>query len=84
MILQDFVCTITTDFETTSGEIMPDKSCMTFCDGLMQDLTRFIRKNVQDHGRKTMHDLSNKCVEFTMNKINRASGLIYRQFQNLQ
>ena len=26
MILQDFVCLITTDFGTTSGEIMPDES----------------------------------------------------------
>ena len=41
MILQDFVCKIT-DFGTISGEIMPDKSCMTFCDGLckiLQDLS---------------------------------------------
>ena len=42
MILQDFVCKITTDFGTITGEIMPDKSCMTFCDGLckiLQDLS---------------------------------------------
>ena len=42
MILQDFVCKITTDFGTISGEIMPDESCMTFCDGLckiLQDLS---------------------------------------------
>ena len=30
MILQDFVCKITSDFGTISGEIMPDKSYMTF------------------------------------------------------
>ena len=45
MILQDFVCKITTDFGTISGELMPDKSCMMFCDGLckiLQDLTRTV------------------------------------------
>ena len=68
---------------------MPDKSCMTFCDGLckiLQDLSSktspdtlcdLACKNVQDHGRKILHNLSDKILEFTMNKIYLArSGLI--------
>ena len=54
MILQDFVCKITTDFGTISGEIMPDKSCMTFCDGLC--------KILQDLSGKTLPDIVPKSV----------------------
>ena len=47
---------------------------------MRQDLTRYSSKiccdlackNVQDHGRKILHDLSDKILEFTMNKIYQA------------
>ena len=58
MILQDFVCKITTDFGTISGEFMPDKSCMTFCDGLckiLQDLS--VRMWKKDFARFVRQDL---------------------------
>ena len=58
MILQDFVCKITTDFGTITGEIMPDKSCMTFCDGLrkiLQDLSARLCK--KDFARFVRQDL---------------------------
>ena len=61
MILQDFVCKITTDFGTISGKIMPDKSCMTFCDGLckiLQDLSVRICKIMEkDFARFVRQDL---------------------------
>ena len=52
IIFQDFVCLITTDF--ISGELMPDKSCMTFCDGLC--------KILQDLSGKTSPDIVTKSV----------------------
>ena len=65
MILQDFVCKITTDFGTISGEIMPDKSCKNFYDGLckiLQDLSGKISPDM-GYSSKICCDLACKSMQ---------------------
>ena len=78
MTLQDFVCKITTDFGTISGEIMPDKSCMTSCDGLCKILQDLSVKTSPDIAVVILHVVTCKIMEDLSTICQTRSGLIYQ------